>query len=93
MRKHLVSLTDRQSTALYELAEQLGISFSELLRRSVDRYIDDEVRVGSVVRFILSDHGNYKLKEIPLKQYEMFRDYVERTSLGSDDKEALDRTQ
>jgi len=38
--KKLITLTDRQIKALSKIAKELQISFSEMLRRVLDEYIE-----------------------------------------------------
>ena len=40
MKKTIISLTERQMTAIAEEAKRVGISKSELIRRFLDRQLD-----------------------------------------------------
>ena len=43
--KKLITLTDRQIKTLSKIAKELQISFSEMLRRILDQYIEEEVKI------------------------------------------------
>lgn len=61
MKKSLVSLTTRQDTILRSLSKDLEISLSELVRRAVDRYIDDLVKSGAIEKRPSGSVGLLKL--------------------------------
>lgn len=44
MKKTLLSLTDKQHESIKQLAQDKGISKSELLRRIIDEWFDEQVR-------------------------------------------------
>ena len=80
MEKHLIGITERQKLVISNLAEELGLSFSEVVRRGLDHYIDHLVDKGDLVRFTMSantpEGEKSFITEWPKKLYQQFYTYA-----------------
>lgn len=76
MKKSLVSLTPRQDAILRSLSEELEISLSELIRRALDKYIEDLVKDGTLVKFTWSSSDKSIDMEFPKGMFKELYDYV-----------------
>jgi predicted transcriptional regulator len=47
MKRQHIHLSDKQVVALKQLAEQTGISLSEIIRRAIDEFIVSHTRHGA----------------------------------------------
>lgn len=53
MKKTMLSITPRQDTVYRALAQDLEISLSELVRRALDKYIEDLLEEGALGRDVV----------------------------------------
>lgn len=82
MKKHLISLTEGQSSTLSALSEEKEIPFSELVRRAVDVYIDSLVEKGDLVRHKFSTSEKVATIETPQKMFQDMCDYAKANPGG-----------
>jgi DNA-binding Lrp family transcriptional regulator len=83
LEKALLSLTARQDIVFRTLAEELGISLSELVRRALDKYIEDMVEDGTLVRFGWRVGKESIDMETPKGMYQKLYDYVKSHPEGA----------
>jgi hypothetical protein len=76
MKKHLISLSDRQDAVLTQLAKELGISLSELVRRELDLCIENLVECGTLVRFTFTVGNKSADLEMPKEAYKTFYELI-----------------
>jgi len=82
MKKHLISLTKRQSSTLSAFSEENELSLSELVRRAVDTYIDSLVEKGDLVRHEFSTSEKTATIETPRKMFQDMCSYVKANPDG-----------
>lgn len=83
MKKHLISITDRQEIVFKSLSEEIEVSFSELFRRALDSYIEGLVKDGTLVRFSWSADGKSVEMETPRESFKKLYDFVKANPDGA----------
>ena len=76
MKKHLISLSDRQDAVFIQLAKELDISLSELIRRGLDVYIKILIEDKTLVRYTFTVGDKSTELEMPKEAFNTFYKYV-----------------
>ena len=82
MKKHLISISERQDIVLTDLSKELGIPLSELIRRGLDVYIETLVEDGSLVKFTWTAGDKSMDMETPKESFKKLHDYCKNNPNG-----------
>ena len=75
MEKHLISLTTKQSATFTAYAKEKELSFSEIVRRAVDNYIESLVEKGDLIRHGFRTTDKSVSMDTPRKMFQELYDY------------------